>query len=337
MNYSIDNDQLRGKTLTGILRNKATVSSIALITAMAAVQPAWATIDNTVTASGTAPGGVAGAIEDTATENVDVEDADPQVTVTKVATNAGGATPSNAEVDDVITYTYTFTNDGNVTITNISFTDVHQGNATLTQNNDEVVSGGGASTDSSTDAIPSAQDGTWDSLAPGDTVTWTASYTIDQDDITDNGGGDGDIDNTVTFVATPAAGTIDPLDLVDTEAVDLEDQDPILSVTKTATELNAAALADPDNANAEVGDVITYTYEVTNDGNVPITTVGLSDDVTAGSGSDPVPTVDTLTNTSGDSVDDPLTTGIVEELAPGDSVTFTGTYTVTQDDVDNLQ
>ena len=326
MRHIIDTKEFRGITFNGALRHKATVSTLAILMALAATQPGWAEIVNEVTASGTAPGGVAGAVEDTAIEEVDVENADPQVVVTKTALDSGGNTPSDEGVNETITYTYTFLNDGNVTITNISLTDLHEGEgATFTLNNDEVVSGGGASTDSSTDPTPSAQDGVWDSLAPGDTVTWTATYTIDQLDITNNGGGDNNIENTVTFAATPAAGTIDPADLTATESVDLEAPDPSLDVAKLATLLDGAALADPDNANAEVGQEITYTYTVTNDGNVPITSVSLTDDVTAGSGSDPTPIVGTLTNTSGNSTDDPLTTTVVEELAPGDSVTFTGT------------
>ena len=77
---------------------------------------------------------------------------------------------------------------------------------------------------------------------------------------------------------------------------------------------------------------------VTNDGNVPISAVSLSDNVTAGSGGNPTPTFQSLNNASGNSSDDNVATpDVVDVLAPGDSATFTGTYVVTQEDVDTLQ
>lgn len=342
----IENTAIGGVILSRIATRKLAVSAVALMTAMAPVTTAWATIDNTVTATGSSPGNTDD-VTATADEEVDVEDADPQVVVTKTATLLNGAPFSpdsaNAAVGDIITYEYTFLNDGNVTITNISLTDAHDGNATLSQDNNEVLTDNGTtgdSTDSSTDVIAAAQDGTWDSLAPGDLITLTSTYTIVQADIDDNGGGDNDLDNTVTFAATPAAGTIDPADLTADEEVDLEDQAASLDVAKVATAIDGVALADPDNANVEVGDVITYTYTVTNDGNVPVSAISLADDVTAGSGSDPTPVINDLSlddvAPAGDSSDDAIDE-VFDTLGVGDSIEFTGTYTVTQDDVDNLQ
>ncbi|MEP1229720.1 MAG: hypothetical protein ABJG88_03505 [Litorimonas sp.] len=86
-----------------------------------------------------------------------------------------------------------------------------------------------------------------------------------------------------------------------------------------------------------VGDTITYTYTVTNDGNVNINGVAVSD-THNGSGPAPTPSNETLltdTGTQGDSTDAAVD-GSWDTLAPGDIVTFTGTYTVTQTDVDNL-
>lgn len=340
MNFETKNKKLSGiGVLASIAGNKMAVSAIALMTAMVPVTAAWATIDNTVTATGSSPGNTDD-VTATATENVDVEDANPQVVVSKTATLLNG-TPfdpatANASVGDVITYEYTFLNNGNVTITSISLTDVHDGNGTLNQNNNEVLTDNGTTGDS-TDAV---QDGTWDSLAPGDLITLTSTYTITQADLDNNGGGDNDIDNTVTFAATPAAGIIDPAQLTDTESVDLEDQAPSLNVAKLATAVNGSALADPDNANVQVGDIITYTYTVTNDGNVPISAISLADSVTAGSGADPTPTVvDGSLNDvapTGDSTD-LAGDAIFDVLGVGDSVQFTGEYTVTQDDIDSLQ
>lgn len=330
-NYEGFNSHLNNKT------SRVIGAAVLVAATLGSTLPALSTIDNTVTASGTAPGGVAGAVQATADEEVDVEDADPQVVVTKVATHINGtpiADPdtANAGVGDVITYTYTFLNDGNVTITGISYTDSHTGNGTLTENDDEVLTDNSplnadlaATDDDSTDAI--AGNGTWSSLAPDDLVTFTSSYTVVQDDINDNGGGDGDLDNTVTFAATAVAGTIDPADLTISEEVDLEDQNPSLAVTKVAS----------NDTNAALGETITYTYVVTNNGNVPITNVSLVDDVTEGSGPDPVPALQSIDNASGNTVDTNGPDNIIDTLYMGDSATFTADYIVTQSDVDSLQ
>lgn len=337
-----DMDTEKSTLFRDIAANKTAVSLVALAATLAATSPAWSTIDNTVTVFGTAPGGVVDAVQNTASENVDVADADPQIVVTKTATLLNGApladpTTANAAVGDIITYEYTFLNDGNVTLTAISLLDAHGGNGTLTQNDDETLTDNGTLLDSSD---VTANNGVYSSLAPGDLVTFTSTYTVVQADITDNGGGDGDLDNTVTFSATAADGTIDPGDLTDTEAVDLEDQNPSLSVTKIATLLDGAPLADPNTANAAVGQIITYTYTVTNDGNVPITDVNLTDNVTAGSGTVPTPGSEALltdNGTLGDSTDPGGVDGSWDTLGVDDVITFTGTYTVTQSDVDTLQ
>ncbi len=328
---TLEKTKIGGITLTRLVSNKAAVSAVALMTAFGAVTSAWATIDNTVTATGSSPGNTDD-VTATADETVDVVDDDPQAVTTKTATLLNGVpfTPAtaNAQVGDVITYEYTFLNDGNVTITNISLTDVHDGNGTLVQNDDETLTDNGTLLDS-TDGTPN--DGTWDSLAPGDLITLTSTYTIVQADLDDNGGGDNDLDNTVTFAGTPAGGgTIPPADLTDTEEVDLEDQNASLAVTKIAN----------DDTDVVVGQVITYTYTVTNDGNVPVSAISLADVVTAGSGGNPTPILDDaslndvapLLDSSDDALDE-----VYDVLGVGDSIEFTGTYTVTQSDVDNLQ
>ncbi len=104
---------------------------------------------------------------------------------------------------------------------------------------------------------------------------------------------------------------------------------PNLSVTKTADNIS----------NVPVGTQITYTYVVTNTGNQTITNIQLND-VHMGSGPAPTPTNETLSNDiglSGDSSDTTSNDGVWDTLAPFDEVTFTGTYLVTQDDIDNLQ
>ena len=98
-------------------------------------------------------------------------------------------------------------------------------------------------------------------LAPGETASIIAQYVVTQDDVDTNGGGDGDIDN----VATAGSDQTDPE--TDAEEVLLE-RNPAIAIVKTAD----VASVDED------GDVVTYTYVVTNEGNVTLTDVTLVDD-----------------------------------------------------------
>lgn len=86
-----------------------------------------------------------------------------------------------------------------------------------------------------------------------------------------------------------------------------------------------------------MGTVITYTYEITNAGNVTIDDV-LVAGVHNGSGPPPVPANEALTTdngTMGDSTDTVSNDGIWSTLSPGDIVSFSDQYTITQLDVDN--
>ena len=107
------------------------------------------------------------------------------------------------------------------------------------------------------------------------------------------------------------------------------DFDPSLTVTKTADK----------TVNVAAGELVTYTYVVTNNGNQVISGITLSD-AHGGSGPAPTPADETLTadnGTTGDSVNGPVDDGVWNALGPGDVVTFTATYTVTQNDVNTLQ
>ncbi len=87
-----------------------------------------------------------------------------------------------------------------------------------------------------------------------------------------------------------------------------------------------------------VGQVIIYTYRVTNPSAIVINNVSVSD-VHNGSGTDPVPGSHVRTDNAptGDSPDGNPSNSIWGTLASGDFVTFTATYTVTQNDIDTLQ
>ena len=109
------------------------------------------------------------------------------------------------------------------------------------------------------------------------------------------------------------------------------------SVPVVPTDLNMQVVktANP-NSNVSAGTIVTYTYVVTNSGNVTIKNIQLSDLHNA-AGPAPVPGSETLVSPPGKSTDATSGDGIWDSLAPGDAVTFTATYTVQQSDVDQLQ
>jgi large repetitive protein len=132
-----------------------------------------AAITNTVTASGSyASTGY------TATDTVSVPVA-PMNSSLQVSKTASPST--NVVAGQVVTYTYTVKNNGNVVIHNISLNDVHNAAAPAPIPGSETLSIDAPPTSDSTDVNPA--DGTWDTLAPGDTITFTATYTIKQSDV----------------------------------------------------------------------------------------------------------------------------------------------------------
>ena len=109
-------------------------------------------------------------------------------------------------VGDVVTYTYTAENTGNVTLADVSMSDVHSGTGTLS-------------------AILPANIA---SLPIGESAEFAATYTITQADI-DAGGA---ITNTATAAATPPSGTYVPATA--DESITPEAFAPELDIVKTA-------------------------------------------------------------------------------------------------------
>jgi uncharacterized repeat protein (TIGR01451 family) len=122
-------------------------------------------------------------------------------------------------------------------------------------------------------------------LAPGKNITATATYTVSEGDLEQ-----GSIVNKATATGTDPDGN--PVTANDTATVELYKSG--IQVTKEA-----------DRETASFMETITYTYTITNTGNVPLSNVTLADDK--------IPEV---------SLSDNVT------LAPGESVTATGTHTV---------
>ena len=196
----------------------------------------------------------------------------PAIALIKTGTLNDDDGVAGVSAGDTISYAFTVTNTGNVTLSGVTVDDPLV-----------TVSGGPVS------------------LAPGavDTTSFTATYTITQADIDA-----GEVPNTATVTGTaPAGGTVtdEGSDLVALGQV------PGMALVKTGV------LDDADgNGLANVGETISYDFEVTNTGNVTLTGVSIAD---------PLPGLSAISPASA-------------EIAVGASVVFTATYAITQADID---
>ena len=223
-------------------------------------------VTNNASATGTPAGGDltdptdSATAQATQTPSLSVEKSSPTITY--------------AAVGDTLTYSYLVTNTGNVTISGpFSIADDR----------------------SSDESCPVTA-----SLAPGDTVTCSATYSVTQADL-DAG--------FVTNTATASGSFTFDGDAAPTPITSDSD-----SVTITATQSPALTLDKTITAGtpySAVGDTISYQYLVTNTGNVTISGISVSDDTT-----DATPVCDVTT------------------LAPGAVATCTAVYTITQADLD---
>jgi hypothetical protein len=249
-----------------------------------------------ISASGGSYTGVTGAAPTFTITDNDIA----SITVTKTANVVSVTAAGN-----VINYTIVIKNTGNVNATAISVSD------TLTSV-----------------TCPTSGNSTITTLAPTATESCTASYTATQANFDNNGGGDGDIDNTASAAGTSGGVAVN----ASNSTAVLCTQAPHLTMVKFA---DATAMA----GNLTVGQVVTYYFTVTNDGNVTMTNVAAVETAFNGNGpalSTPIGEVLTDNAPLGDSTDGTANNGIWSALKPGDSVRFQVNYTVTQTDIDLL-
>jgi uncharacterized repeat protein (TIGR01451 family) len=201
-----------------------------------------------------------------------------------------------------IAYTIAATNTGDTAMSGVSVSDL------LAQ---------GAGTQSLSLSGPSGDNAPLGSFDVGETWTYTASHAVTQ----------ANLDNGANLVNTATFGTAE-LAAQNASATTTITQSPSFAVTKTAD----------DTTDVPAGQTVIYTYVVTNTGNITLDNVALSESHN-GSGPDPAPSGETLNFDAaplGDSSDATANNGVWSTLAPGDSVTFTGAYLVTQADIDSL-
>ncbi|MGN7798282.1 DUF7507 domain-containing protein [Leifsonia sp. 22587] len=226
-------------------------------------------VDDRAIAQGIAPGLVP-VTSDAATLGIPAAQS-PALTVVK-SVDATGDAPGT-----ITGYTFVVTNTGNTTLTGIAVTDTE---FTGTGTSPQV-------------ACPVT------TLAPGDQVVCTATYTLTQEDA-DNGG----VRNSAVATGTAPDGSA-------ITSPPWTAQLPIVQTPALALEKSA----DPPTADVAGAD-ISYSYRVTNIGNVTVGSIAIAETAFTGTGTPPAPVC-------------PLPT-----LAPGQVETCTAGYTLTQDDVD---
>lgn len=270
-------------------------------------QPAFADITNSAVATGIYDGSSTSSTPETSA--VPMIGLSPDLTIVKTITS----TPNDSSgAGDLITYQYVVTNSGNQTLTNVTPVD-----AGLTFNGNAGTGSMGALSITAGNAI---------SLAPGASVTFAASYTLSALDVYRAAGVTDGVNSSAT--STSAEHTDGDSSTV-LAAIPAR---PSLSIAKSAV-LNDEAVADN---LAQLGETITYTYTVTNNGNVALTNVGIQD-THEGVLLAPAPAGETIV-TEGPiqasaigTVDD----GVIDQLEAGAVATFAYVHTVTQAEIDS--
>jgi uncharacterized repeat protein (TIGR01451 family) len=182
---------------------------------------------------------------------------------------------------DLLTYSITINNTGNLPISNVVVTDPLADNGSLTY-----VAG-----DLNNDSI----------LDQNETWIYSATHTVKQPDLNN-----GYFINTATATGTVISGSLPPAS--DTAYIPAIQSSSISLIKTGSLDKNVVA----PNGIANVGDKINYTFMVTNNGNVTLSNIIVTDPILTVSGG-------------------PIS------LAPGtsDNSTFIGTYTLTQADIDS--
>ncbi|MCR4265850.1 choice-of-anchor D domain-containing protein [Nitratireductor sp. ZSWI3] len=237
-------------------------------------------VENTATGTGTPPDPNEPPVESPPDTVVVPPDDTSGMTIDKTGTLNDLDSDGLIDLGESIDYTFVVTNTGNVTLTNVTV-------------NDPLLTNAGISLDQGPQT-----------LAPGGTFTFTATYQPTQADIDA-----GQVENTATGTGTPPDPNEPPVESPPDTVVVPPDDTPGMTIDKTGT------LNDLDGDNLiDLGESISYSFLVRNTGNVTLTGVTVNDPLLTNAGISVTPGPQTL--------------------APGGAVTFTATYQPTQADID---
>ena len=235
-------DDVEGTLALGVTTLAPNVSTTASsVHTVTAAEIAAGSLTNIATANGTPSEGPVA----TATDTVTLQFPQPSISTTKTATLTNDVNQNGrADVGDQVTYAFQVTNDGNDTLTGVTLTDDIEGVVTI---GDTAGDGVGV-------------------LAPGASESGTAVHTVTAAEFAA-----GSLTNTATAVGTPSQGT----NVSDTASATVNFQSATITVDKTS----AVTLDVNNNGRLDPNDQITYSYTVTNTGDVALTSITLVDDI----------------------------------------------------------
>ena len=233
----------------------------------------------------------------------------PQMDITKTVASVDATGNGLADEDgDIINYVISITNTGNVALTGVAIDD--QVEAYTSVSVAPQLSGLFNIGDENENGI----------LDPDETWFFAFSYTLTQDDLDNQGGGDGELNNLAT------GHTNETPDDTDNAVVELV-YNPAMQVTKSVDSIDDGDdFGAEDQADSE-GDVINYLITIANMGNISLTGVTVDDQVEAytSNPADPLLTLDGFN--VGDTDED-------GELDVDEIWSYTSSYTLTQADLD---
>ncbi len=280
-------------------------------------------VTNTAKATGKEPGGaIATSSNATATTSITTV---AGITVTKSAgapTTALGSNAAVTDAGDTITFTYLLKNVGSVALTVAFPSDA----------------GPKFNGIAGTNTLSAFTPGAGVSLAVGATQSFTATYILSLTDVKNGVGIANGVTNTAAATAKSPAGTT--ITAPNSNATTTIVAVPSLSIAKTFVLTDTGGLTP---AKADLNELVTYTYTITNTGNVPMGNVSAND--LHGTPSVVVPlgaggiASETLSSPgpygAAASTDTTANNGVWTTLAPGAAATFTWPHTVTQAEIDH--
>ncbi len=239
----------------------------------------------------------------------------PACSIKKYVLDIAGNGPQGniSSAGDVIQFRVNMTNNGNIDLTNISVRD-----SLLNLSGPFGDIGLFGLYQSSLAQYTSSGDGI---LSVGETWYYLGNYTVTQEDLNNNGGGDGFLNSTVTLESSETGpineSTIQYIDENGNETGSVSpgihiEHNPSCSFSKSVIEV---VNGDNDTVD-DSGDIIRYSILAINDGNVELTGVTVSDPL--------IPLTGPVESLHADGI-----------LELGENWTYTGNYTVTEDDMDN--
>jgi uncharacterized repeat protein (TIGR01451 family) len=159
-----------------------TLSNVDAYRAAGIIAASGDAVENSATATGSpVTGTLAGVTPSVAETEIP---ANPKMSIDKAfAFTTDNGTTNSADVGDVITYTYTVVNTGNVAISSLSINDIHEGAALSGEPSAEALTTDGPLAPGTVSSDSVADNAVWTTIQPGATVTFTYVHTVTQAEV----------------------------------------------------------------------------------------------------------------------------------------------------------